>query len=62
MDDRQRGLRVTVERISIVALIAGCALAIGFALYEIDAAVKDASSLLGTIATTGGDLAPDLRA
>jgi len=55
MDDRQRGLRVTVERISIVALIAGCALAIGFALYEIDAAVKDASSLLGTIATTGGD-------
>jgi hypothetical protein len=55
MDDRQRRLRVTIEHISIAALIAGCALAIGFALYEIDAVVKDAGSLLGTIATTGGD-------
>ncbi|WP_426527534.1 hypothetical protein [Bradyrhizobium sp. McL0615] len=55
MDDRQRGLRVTIEHISIAALIAGLALAIGLALYEIDAVVKDASSLLATIATTGGD-------
>ena len=55
LDDGQRGLRVTIEHISIVALIAGFALAIGFALYEIDAVVKDASSLLATIATTGGD-------
>jgi hypothetical protein len=55
VDDRQSGLRVTIEHISIAALIAGLALAIGFALYEIDAAVKDASSLLATIATTGGD-------
>ena len=42
-----------MEHISIAALIAGLALAIGFALYEIDAAVKDASSLLATIAIIG---------
>ena len=55
MDDRQRRLRVTTGHISIAALAAGFALAIGFALYEIDAVAKDASSLLATIATTGGD-------
>ena len=55
MDDRQGGLRVTIEHISIAALIAGFALAIGLALSEIDAGVKDASSLLAPIAPTGGD-------
>lgn len=55
MDDRQGRLRGTIEHISIAALIACFALAIGFALYEINAVVKDASSLLATIATTGGD-------
>ena len=53
MDDRQSGLRVTVEHISIAVLMAGFALAIGFALYEIDAVLKDASSFLATIATAG---------
>jgi hypothetical protein len=42
-----------MEHISIAALIAGVALAIGFALYEIHAVVKDASSLLATIAIIG---------
>jgi hypothetical protein len=55
MDDRQGRPRITIGHISIAALAAGFALAIGFALYEIDAVVKDASSLLAIIATTGGD-------
>ena len=55
MDERQEGLRVTIGHISIAALAAGFALAIGLALYEIDAVVNDASSLLAIIATTGGD-------
>jgi hypothetical protein len=55
MDDHQPRRRVTIEYISIAALIASFALGIGLALYEIDAVVKDASSLLATIATTGGD-------
>ena len=38
----------------MAVLIAGFALAFGFAVYELDAAVKDACSSLATIATIGG--------
>jgi hypothetical protein len=53
MDDGRTGLRGTTERIVVAALIVGFALAFGFALNELDAAVKDACSSLATIATIG---------
>ncbi len=55
MHDRQIGLRAAIEHILIAALIIGFALALGFALNELDAALKDASSILATIATIGGN-------
>jgi hypothetical protein len=53
MHDRRIGLRGRIEQIFIAALIVGFALALGFALNELDAAVKDACSSLATIATIG---------
>jgi hypothetical protein len=53
MHDRRIRLRGTIERILIAALIVGFALAHGFALNELDAAVKGVSSSLATIATIG---------
>lgn len=47
-------LRGTIEQVAMAVSIAGFALAFGFALYELDAAVKDACSSLATIATIGG--------
>ena len=51
--DRRIGLRAGIEHILIAALIIGFALALGFALNELDAALKDACSSLATIATIG---------
>jgi hypothetical protein len=53
MHDRRIGLRGRVERISIAAVIVGFALALGFALNELGAAVSDACASLATIATIG---------
>lgn len=48
------GLRgTTTEHIFVAALIVGFALALGFALNQLDAAVKGACSSLATIATIG---------
>jgi urea transporter len=47
------GLRGPTEHIFIAALIVGFALALGVALNELDAAVKDVCSSLATIATIG---------
>jgi len=47
-------LRGTIEQVAMAVLIAGFALAFGFAVHELDAAVKDACSSLATIATIGG--------
>ena len=47
------GPRAGIEHIVIAALIVGFALALGFALNELDAAVKDACASLATIATIG---------
>lgn len=46
-------LRGTIEQVTTAVLIAGFALAFGFAVHELDAAVKDACSSLATIATIG---------
>ena len=46
-------LRGTIEHIAMAVLIAGFALVFGFAVHELDAAVKDACSSLATIATIG---------
>jgi len=53
VQDRRIGLRAGIEHILIAALIVGFALAVGFALNELDAALKDACSSLTTIATIG---------
>jgi hypothetical protein len=53
MHDRRIGLRGTTERIVIAVLIVGFALALGFALNELAAAVKDACSTLAMIAKIG---------
>jgi len=53
MHDRRIGLRAGIEHILIAALIIGLALGLGFALNELDAALKDAGSSLATIATIG---------
>ena len=53
MHDRRIGLRGRIGRIFTAALIVGFALALGFALNELDAALKDAGSSLATIATIG---------
>jgi hypothetical protein len=53
MDDGRMGVRGMTERIVVAALIVGLALALGFALSELDAAVKDVCSSLATIATIG---------
>jgi hypothetical protein len=54
MHDRRSGRRDTIEHIFIAALIIGFALALGFALNELDAALNGACSSLATIATIGG--------
>ena len=51
--DRRIRSRGRIEHIVIAALIVGFALALGFALNELDAAVKDACSSLATIAIIG---------
>jgi hypothetical protein len=53
MHDRRIGLRGRTEHLVIAGLIVGFALAVGFALNELDAAVKDACSTLATIAKIG---------
>jgi hypothetical protein len=53
MHDPRIGLRGGIEHMLIAALIIGFALALGFALNELDAAVSDACSSLATIATIG---------
>jgi hypothetical protein len=53
MHDRRSGRRDTIEHIFIAALIIGFALALGFALNELDAALNGACSSLATIATIG---------
>jgi len=53
MHDRRIRLLGRIEHIAIAALIVGFALALGFALNELDAAVNDACSSLATIATIG---------
>jgi len=53
MHDRRIGLRGRIEHIFIAVLIVGFALALGFALNELDAAVKGACSSLAAIATIG---------
>jgi ferric-dicitrate binding protein FerR (iron transport regulator) len=50
---RRIELRAGIEHILIAALIIGFALALGFALNELDAALKDSCSSLATIATIG---------
>jgi hypothetical protein len=53
MHDRRNGPLGRIEHIAIAALIVGFALALGFALNELDAAVSDACASLATIATIG---------
>ena len=53
MHDRRIGPRPGIEHIVIAALIVGFALALGYALNELDAALKDACSSLATIAAIG---------
>jgi hypothetical protein len=53
MHDRRIRLRGRTEHIVIAALIVGFALALGFALNELDAALKDACASLATIAAIG---------
>jgi hypothetical protein len=53
MHDEGIGPRVGIEHLVIAALIVGFALALGFALNELDAALKDACSGLATIAAIG---------
>jgi hypothetical protein len=53
MPDRRIGLRGRIGRIFIAALIVSLALALGFALNELDAAVRDACASLAAIATIG---------
>jgi hypothetical protein len=47
------GPRVGVEHIVIAALIVGFALALGYAVNELDAALKDACSSLAAVAAIG---------
>ena len=53
MHNERIGPRVGIEHIVIAALIVGFALSLGYALNELDAAVKDACASLATIATIG---------
>ena len=53
MDDGRTGLRGTIEPIFLTAAIVGFALALGWAMSELDAALKDACASLGAIATIG---------
>jgi len=53
MHNEKIGPRAGIEHILIAALIIGLALGLGFALNELDAALKDACSGLATIATIG---------
>ncbi|MBT1515074.1 hypothetical protein KIP88_31775 [Bradyrhizobium sp. SRL28] len=46
-------LRGTIVQVATAVLIAGFALAFGFAVHELDVVVKDACSSLATIATIG---------
>jgi hypothetical protein len=47
-------LRGTTKQIAMAVSIAGFALAFGFALHELDAALENVCSSLATIATIGG--------
>jgi hypothetical protein len=53
MHDRLIGPCGTMEHVFIMTLIAGFALALGFALKEFGAAVQDIGSSLARIATIG---------
>ena len=53
MHNRRIGPRVGIEHMVIAALIVGFALSLGYALNELDAALKDACSSLATIAAIG---------
>jgi hypothetical protein len=53
MDDGRMQLRGTMAHVFLAVLIVGFALALGWALNELDAAVKGTASSLGTIATIG---------
>ena len=53
MVDGRVVLRGTIKHIFLAAMLVGFALALGWAFYELDAAVKGAGSSLGTIATIG---------
>jgi hypothetical protein len=52
MHDRQTDRHTLMERLLIV-LIIGFAFALGFALYQLDAAAKDISSSLAAMASIG---------
>jgi hypothetical protein len=53
MHDQRIGLLGRMEYIVIAALIVGFALALGYALNELDAALKDACSSMAAIAAIG---------
>ena len=53
MDDGRMKLRDTPEYIILAIVVAAIALALGWAILELDGAVKATSSSLGTIATIG---------
>jgi len=52
VDDRM-GLRGTIKHAVLAAMLVGFALALWWAFYELDAAVKGVGSSLGIIATIG---------
>ena len=53
MDDGRMKLRYATEYIVLAIVVAGFALALGWAILEIDVAVKATGASLGTIATIG---------
>ena len=53
MHNERIGPRVGIEHMVIAALIVGFALSLGYALNELDAALRDACSNLATIAAIG---------
>jgi hypothetical protein len=53
MHDHQAEQYIPMERF-LIALMIGVAFALGFALHQLDAAAKDASSSLAAFAPLGG--------
>lgn len=53
MDERRIRLRDTPEYVILAIVVAAIALALGWAILELDGAVKATSSSLGTIARIG---------